>query len=442
MKLATVREDGEPTRRRAFRSEFSDLQWKLVSELADHPYRLLITAAPEVGESHAEVAHETIFRRWRKLHEWITAEREFLVWRTGLESARRAWQTAPAKSKHDALLMGLAAKNATKWLRQRAEDIPSVDQHFIRLSLKATRWRQQRIAALVGVLVLAVVASLALWIEQNNLIAAWRWMKVTRPYMETQIRPYVLTLANEQALKPKDSFRECATNCPTMIVVPAGSFIMGSPNDWTERPRHTVTISKPFAVSQYEVTFADWDACSDYGDCPRLSDAGFGRGRQPVIGVTWQEAQHYADWFSKMTGKTYRLLDEAEYEYAARAGSQTAYPWGDDVGVGNTDCNGCGSQADNRRPSPVGSFGPNAFGLYDIVGNVWEWTQDCWHYNYDGAPADGSAWIAGGDCDKHVNRGGSYVSLPNFVRCSSRWGYPSDGRYDSVGFRLARTIAP
>ena len=447
LNLATVREDGEPARRRAPRSEFSESQWKLVSELADHPNRLLAIATPETGEALAEVAHETIFRRWNKLREWIAAEREFLSWRSGLESARRTWQATPANFKDGALLMGLAATNAGNWLRKRPLDIAAPDQEFIKLSIRTTRRRQQRTAALVAVLALAVVATLISWLEQDKLVAFWRSERITRPYQNAQILPHVLSVAAAQALNPKDTFKECAAQCPEMIVIPAGSFTMGASQtepgqDWTQEPQHAVTIARPLAVSKYEITFDDWDACTNYGDCPHISDAGYGRGSQPVIDLDWSEAQHYADWFSKMTGKTYRLLTESEYEYAARAGTQTPYPWGADAGKANADCNGCGSKWDNTRTAPVGSFAPNAFGLFDMVGNVWEWTQDCWHDTYEGAPADGSAWTGanGGDCTKRVDRGGAFVSAIDIIRCAERWGYPADGRFDAVGFRIAREL--
>ena len=167
----------------------------------------------------------------------------------------------------------------------------------------------------------------------------------------------------ERALKPLASFRECAKDCPEMIVMPAGEFMMGSPATEQGRfdhegPQHKVTIAKPFAVSKFDVTFADWDACVSVGGCLQVSDCGLGPGTKPVINVSWDDAQQYVAWLSKMTGQPYRLLTEAEWEYAARAGTTTAYSWGDEIGKGNANCNGCGSQWDNQQTSPVGSFKP------------------------------------------------------------------------------------
>ena len=168
-----------------------------------------------------------------------------------------------------------------------------------------------------------------------------------------------------------------------MIVVPAGEFMMGSPvsekgRSDDEGPQHKVMFAKPFAVSKFAVTFEQWDACVAVGGCGYYSpsDTGWGRATRPVIYVNWDEAQNYVAWLSKMTGQTYRLLSEAEWEYAARAGTQTAYPWGDEIGKGNANCNGCSSQWDNKQTAPVGSFAPNAFGLYEMYGNVWQWLQD------------------------------------------------------------------
>jgi formylglycine-generating enzyme required for sulfatase activity len=449
LKLTTVREGEEPTRRRALRSEFTDEEWRLVSELADHPNRLLVTATPEGSETCAEVAHEAIFRRWAQLRDWIAAEREFLAWRTGLEAARRAWQATPDSSKNDALLMGAALTQAQSWLAKRREDLPVVDRNFIDQSTKreskATA-RARRVRALVYVLLVGIIAGLVGWINQSYIKEEMNWFITMRPYMVSQVRPYVLSMEAERALEPGATFRECAKNCPEMVVVPAGEFMMGSPANEegrlvNEGPQHRVTIARPFAVSKFEVTFADWAACVSVGGCPHVSDSGFERGTRPVINVSWNEAQQYGAWFSKMTGRPYRLLTEAEWEYAARAGSTTAYFWGEQIGKGNANCNDCGSQWDSRQASPVGSFKPNAFGLYDMAGNVWQWVQDCTHDNYNGAPTDGSAWTIG-DCGRRVVRGGSWGNVPQYLRSASRDWYGAADRDFHIGFRLGRTLTP
>ncbi len=227
-----------------------------------------------------------------------------------------------------------------------------------------------------------------------------------------------------------------------MIVVPAGSFMMGFPP--TEN-QHQVTIAQPFAVSKYELTFADWDACVAGGGCNgyKPNDQGWGRGQQPVINVNWDDAQAYVAWLSQVTGKTYRLLSEAEYEYAARAGTTTDYYWGDDIKLNGTamaNCDGCGSKWDKQQTAPVGSFPPNKFGLYDMVGNVWGWTEDCVHTSYNGAPVNGSAWITGGDCSNRILRGGSWSSSPGYLRSANRDGNTTVTRINYVGFRLGRTL--
>jgi formylglycine-generating enzyme required for sulfatase activity len=139
--------------------------------------------------------------------------------------------------------------------------------------------------------------------------------------------------------------------------------------------------------------------------------------------------------------RSYRLLTEAEWEYAARAGSTMAYFWGDQIGEGNANCSGCGSQWDGRQASPVGSFKPNAFGLYDMAGNVWQWVQDCNHDNYNGALTDGSAWTVDG-CGRRVIRGGSWGNVPQFLRSASRDWYGAGDRDFHIGFRLGRTLTP
>ena len=298
----------------------------------------------------------------------------------------------------------------------------------------------------------AIIVGLVGWINQSYIGEQWRWWTVTRPFMVLQVRPHVLTAAQERTLKPGDSFKECATDCPEMIVIPAGSFTMGSPvteknRSAGEGPQHPVTIAKPFAVAKYQLTFADWDACVTGGGCNsyKPNDQGWGRGQRPVINVSWEDAQQYVAWLSQVTGMTYRLLSEAEYEYAARGGATTAYPWGDDIKLNGTamaNCDGCGdSQWGGKLTAPVGSFAANGFGLYDMVGNVWEWTEDCVHDNYNDAPTNGSAWITGGVCSNRILRGGSWGGSPGNLRAACRlWITPAFRRLDFVGFRVGRTL--
>lgn len=192
---------------------------------------------------------------------------------------------------------------------------------------------------------------------------------------------------------------------PEMVRIPPGKFLMGSletegGRDVDEGPQHGVTIGYSFEIGKYAVTFDEYDAFAKATNRTLPVDKGWGRGRQPVINVSFDDAQAYAKWLSDQTGKKYRLPTEAEWEYAARAGTQTWYWWGDDIGRNNANCDGCGSQWDNRQTAPVGSFKANAFGLHDTAGNVWEWVQDCWHENYNNAPGDGSAWLERRRCNE------------------------------------------
>jgi formylglycine-generating enzyme required for sulfatase activity len=306
--------------------------------------------------------------------------------------------------------------------------------------------RSQRALAAVGVLMICVAAGIVGWINQAYIAEQINWYTTMRPYMLAQISPHVLTDDAERALKDRDSFKECARDCPEMVVIAAGEFTMGSPATEegrydNEEPQHKVTIARRFAVAKLDVTFADWDACVSVGGCPRVTDSGYGRGNKPVINVNWNDAQRYVAWFSRMTGKTYRLLTEAEWEYAARAATTTAYYWGEALGSGKANCNGCGSKWDNRESSPVGSFEPNALGLHDMAGNVWQWVQDCWHGNYNGAPVDGSAWM-NGDCGQHVIRGGSWLDPPRDLRSAFRLDVETGNGATYLGFRVARSLAP
>jgi formylglycine-generating enzyme required for sulfatase activity len=242
-----------------------------------------------------------------------------------------------------------------------------------------------------------------------------------------------------------EPFKDCA-HCPEMVVIPAGSFTMGAARSTDpeakryEGPPHTVKIAR-FAIGRYEVTFAEWDACVAAKGCAhRPDDRGWGRERRPVINISWTDAREYVRWLARTTGKPYRLPSEAEWEYAARAGTTTPYWWGPALSDGQADCLVCGGTWSGRKTAPVGRFKPNPFGLYDTQGNVWEWVADCWHDGYAGAPANGQAWVAGGDCKMRVLRGGSWLSLARSLRVSHREGYDPTFRYASNGLRVARDL--
>lgn len=250
---------------------------------------------------------------------------------------------------------------------------------------------------------------------------------------------------------------------PRMTVISPGEYLMGSPASETGRnndegPQHRVRIAYSLAVSTDPVTvgeFARFAAATKYktdthceayrheeGKFPARSwrDPGFPQtDSHPVVCISWSDAQAYIAWLSKKTGRRYRLLSEAEYEYAARAGASTAYDWGDDIGTNRANCDGCGSAWDNRSTSPVGSFPTNAFGLRDMTGNVWGWTGDCWNETYVGAASNGSATTTG-DCDKRVLRSGSWYFNPRYLRAASRYWVASRARFYDVGFRVARPL--
>lgn len=248
-----------------------------------------------------------------------------------------------------------------------------------------------------------------------------------------------------------DKFQDCP-ECPKMIVVRGDTFTMGSNTseegriDW-EGPRREVRI-KTFAVGQYEVTFDEWDACVSDGGCNgyKPSDKGWGRGKRPVINVNWDDAKAYVKWLSGKTGKDYRLLTEAEWEYVASAKRSSAFWWGNSISTDQANYNGNltynGSKGVYRKKTvPVDSFNPNPFGLYKVHGNVWEWVEDCYHDSYKGAPGDGSAWLDadGGNCERRVLRGGSWYDDPQFLRARFRGRFNRGYRLSYVGFRVART---
>jgi formylglycine-generating enzyme required for sulfatase activity len=230
---------------------------------------------------------------------------------------------------------------------------------------------------------------------------------------------------------------------PAMVVIPAGTFQMGDINgdrNMWERPVHIVRIIRPLAIGRYEITFEEYDQFAVATDRQFPRDEDWGRGRLPVIDVSWEHAIAYAEWLSEQTGQHYRLPSEAEWEYAARAGTKTAYWWGNEILSGMANYPGGRSRSSEEQTATVGSFKPNPFGLYDTAGNVFEWVQDYWHDNYNCAPDDGSAWTSGGFCEVRVIRGGSWFNPPEYASSSSRYSEYTDCANFNIGFRLARDI--
>jgi formylglycine-generating enzyme required for sulfatase activity len=254
----------------------------------------------------------------------------------------------------------------------------------------------------------------------------------SKPDAEPPVTPIATVTARPST---PSTFRDCS-DCPEMVVVPAGKFMMGSTDgDPDEKPVHEVTIGRSIAVGKFEVTFADWEACVAGGGCASNkspSDQGWGKAKRPVINVSWNEAKEYVTWLARKTGQPYLLLTEAEWEYAARAGTTTKYAFGDTIDKRQ-------AQFSESRTAEVGSFPANAWGIHDMHGNVWEWVEDCYQENYDGAPSDGSARSLP-NCSFRVLRGGFWLSSPHILRSATRLRDQPDFRLDIIGFRVARTL--
>lgn len=280
-----------------------------------------------------------------------------------------------------------------------------------------------------------------------------------------------VSCAGAQGAPEGQALTECR-NCPEMVVLPAGEFLMGSPETESGRranePQRRVTIPRPFAISRTAVTWNQWEACVRDRWCdgigvetalraapdgqPDPNFVDFGRGTRPVVGVSWYDAQHFVGWLNFKSGEddAYRLPSEAEWEYAARAGTTTAYPWGDtldhDHGNFGGEGPGLGGRAEGRdvwvnETAPVGSFPPNGFGLHDMHGNIFEWVEDCYEEDRANTPADGSP-NRHGNCANRVFRNGTFLSAPYMQRSARRGApYPNTRRgLNYLGFRVAKTL--
>lgn len=253
--------------------------------------------------------------------------------------------------------------------------------------------------------------------------------------------------ASDGQYKTGETFKDCS-ECPEMVVVPAGSFMMGSQEDeagrtYFEGPQHRVTFSQPFAIGKYAVTFDEWNACVAGGGCDgyQPSDSSWGRGKRPVVNVSWKDAQAYVAWLKRKTGRDYHLPSEAQREYATRAGTTTPFWWGATITNDQANFTNDGGRRGQfpYQTAPVDTFEPNPWGLFQVHGNVFEWTEDCWKDDYKGAPTDGSAWT-GNDCASRVTRGGSWETFPRYLRSAYRERYIAVNRSPRYGFRVARKL--
>jgi formylglycine-generating enzyme required for sulfatase activity len=382
-------------------------------------WRLVITKhATQGGGSTVEAANEAIFRGWARFQRWLEPERARLEALRGLETAAHVWDRQGRRRAYlDHRGQRLKAARALMGHADFQKEIGPTQRAYLAAAKRAQGRRYT--AAGAGIVALAA-ASVGLWWAANWMIGN-----------ETTPRVALGVLAVKAGLV---GFIE-----PDMVELEGGTFSMGSTEgEATERPPHPVQVP-PFAIGRYEVTFDDYDVFVFDTGASRPPDGDYGRGQRPVIFVNWPGAKAYVEWLRKITGKPYRLPSEAEWEYAARAGTTTRYWWGDDDPTPDK-ANMSGADAFNG-PAAVGSYPANPRGLYDMNGNVWEWVDDCWNESYEGEarPDDGSAWL-GGDCSMRVLRGGSWSgSEPMDLRSANRRG--DNNEFFDIGFRVARTLS-
>ena len=449
----------------------------LANALVDQDVRLLTRGAGTI-----EVAHEALLRR-PLIAGWLDRRKDDLKLRDDILKEAEDWANG---GRHVESLVRRGARLEAALTLQADKDFastlaPAKDYLAASRALEtAGQRRDSRRRTAIYTLMLGVIGALTAVIYKEPLLALAHEITTVRPYIAASVTPHLLTEEHERALKAGNRFRECEKLCPEMIAIPAGTFVMGSPDGKTpvigldgkskdgqlapaekgrepdEGPQREVAVAA-FAAGKHEVTFDDYMECVRLKGCVLVSDSGYGTGRKPVINISWDEAKRYVEWLARMTGKPYRLLTEAEWEYAARAGATTTYSFGSDerdlcdhanfadltlrkvVPAGWVTSDACEDK--QTVTAIVGSYSANAFGLFDMHGNVQEWTEDCYMNNYDGAPTDGSARQTT-DCKQRVARGGSWSSGPQNLRAAYRgWNSP-DLRYNYVGFRVGRSLLP
>ena len=418
---------------------------------------LSVDVAKDTKEKTIEPAHEALLRKWSLLKEWLHEDAALLSALHGITRASKDWSESRKSSSW--LVHGGGRLRIAEQILNRSDlaaSLTSADRDYIS-ACQAAEHQAHAVRTLLKALLVAVVLIGVAWWKQDYIQDQYRWYTKVKPHFQQHFKPYVPTPDQKKDLPTLGTFRECSkdTHCPTMIVVPAGDFDMGTSDSEVEalrakyphrdglaeeeRPQRKVHIPA-FAIARYELTFDEWDVCVQFGDCPQRNSPRWGKGQRPVMNISWDEAQRYISWLSKATGTSYRLPSEAEWEYAARAGSKTQYSWGDDPEQGRANCSGCNGKQ-NGKTEPVGSYSANAFGLHDMHGNVREWVEDIYHDNYLGTPpANGAAWLDKGNIDERVIRGGAWFMHPEFGRSANRAKLPPETRNNFLGFRVAKTL--
>ncbi len=416
LRLVRPGEGEADTRRRATSTELGADAQGLVKTLADE--RLVVTSrlAGSVDDT-VEVSHEALVRHWSHLRNWVDADRQFLVWQQRLNVMRKEWEKGQRST--DLLLRGLPLREAMDWLTKRDAYFSHDERQFITASRNQRTRGHITLAAIAGSVLMAVG------------LTVWLW-----GYTGEQAR-----------LKVQSKFVSIHVP-PVMQEIAAGSFKQGDVQgrgDQFEKPQHQVTM-KPFAMGKFEVTFEEYDRFALATGRSFPGDQGWGRGKRPVINVSWDEAKAYAAWLSEATGKRYRLPSESEWEYAARSEGKNDLWAGTSNEEELKDYAVYATNSGNRTAlvGPDQGRKPNESGLYDMSGNVWEWVEDCWHASYEQAPTDGAAWLErnGGNCQLRVVRGGSWTNAPEGLRASFRFGFFTVTRFYLLGFRLVQDLEP
>lgn len=419
LRLVRPGEGEADTRRRATVAELGEGLQPVVKTLADE--RLLVTSQlTGSGEETVEVSHEALIRHWGQLKGWVDGARQFLAWQQRLGVAIKEWERSHRSA--DLLLRGLPLTEAGEWLKKKPDAFSLAERQFV-IASQNGKIKARVLAAMVSILVLPAMVSILVLLLIGGLGKAG----VTVPYAWSIV----------QARLHLVEIRE-----PDMVVITGEDFRMDDVEGYggeDEKPVRTVRIT-PFRLGQHEVTFEIYDQFVQLTAGPRSSgDENWGRGRRPVINVSWEDAKAYAAWLSQATGKSYRLPTEAEWEYAARSLGKEETWAGTSLESELADY-AVYSKNSGNKTAEVGSKKPNGLGLYDMSGNVWEWVEDCWHDNYNGAPPDGAVWLEaqGGDCTRRMIRGGSWNYEPGSLRSSNRDGYPVVYRFFYIGFRLVQ----